>query len=261
MLKRILKMKIKIKRVLIICSVAVLFMFTAPLFGRIFNIGNVVGIFAGAVLLLSGIYLDRIVLFFKKARSKKAGRIIFDCALGVSFSVVISFAVALGSVIAFSTTNASNQQTVIVLGCAVYGDYASPMLGARTDAAYRYLVENDEAVAVLSGGQGNGENISEAQCMFNLLTEKGIDKDRLYLEDKSTNTAENIKNSKEIIEENGLSSNVVIASSDFHLKRATMIAQKNGLSAHRISAKSGFFSVPAFYVRDTLGVIKEFILR
>ncbi|MCC8072621.1 MAG: YdcF family protein, partial [Clostridiales bacterium] len=71
----------------------------------------------------------------------------------------------------------------------------------------------------------------------------------------------NIYNSKQIILKNNLSTNVAIVSSDFHLKRASMIAQKNGLTPYRISAHSGFFDVPTFYVRDTLGVIKEFFTQ
>ena len=167
--------------------------------------------------------------------------------------------IALGSTIAASTTNATNQQTVIILGCAVVGKSPSWMLSYRIDSAYKYLEAHPDSVAVLSGGQGNKEDISEAQCMFNVLTDKGIDPDRLYLEDKSTNTFENISFSKKIIDENNLSTDVAIATSSFHLKRATIIAEKQELKPARISAYTSHFLRATYYVRDTFGVIKEFL--
>lgn len=250
-----------IKNIFCIIGTLIVFTFIAPIVGNIFNIGNFVGIFIGACLLFFGIFYEKIIVFCKKALREKVSKILFITCLSVICAGVLSFSIALGSVIASSTTNATNQSTVIVLGCAVYGDIPSTMLSARINEAYNYLEQNDNAVAILSGGKGNGENISEAECMFNILTEKGIDKNRLYIENKSTNTEENLKFSKQIIEKNNLSSEVAISTSDFHLKRATMIAEKQGLVPHRISAKSGFFAIPTFYVRDTLGVIKEFIFR
>lgn len=96
--------------------------------------------------------------------------------------------------------------------------------------------------------------------MYNILTEKGISPDRLYLEDKSTNTEENIAFSKRIIDENGLDTDIAVVTSDYHLKRATMICKKNGLkNVHRISAASVYFDKPTFYLREVLGVVKEFI--
>ena len=139
------------------------------------------------------------------------------------------------------------------------GKSPSWMLSYRIDSAYKYLEAHPDSVAVLSGGQGNKEDISEAQCMFNVLTEKGIDPDRLYLEDKSTNTFENISFSKKIIDENNLSTDVAIATSSFHLKRATIIAEKQELKPARISAYTSHFLRATYYVRDTFGVIKEFL--
>lgn len=250
-----------IKIALIVIGILLFLLFAAPLAGGIFNIGNVTGLIISAVFLICGFFFEKIISLCRKITKSKIGKIVFTAAATIISCVGLSFILALGATIAASTTNAADSNTVIILGCAVYNETPSIMLRARVNAAYEYLEANENAKAILSGGQGNGENISEAQCMFNILTEKGIDENRLFLEDESTNTYENIKNAKEIIEENHLDENIVIASSDFHLKRATMIAEKQGLKAQRISAKSGFFATPTFYVRDTLGVIKEFIFR
>lgn len=61
-------------------------------------------------------------------------------------------------------------------------------------------MKNDNTILVLSGGQGNGEDVSEAQAMYDYLVQKGVDKSRLLLEDKSTSTVENIEYSMRIIE-------------------------------------------------------------
>lgn len=255
------KIKKTVKTLLTVIGIILFLMFAAPIAGGIFNIGNITGLIVSAVFLICGFFFEKVIYLCRKIRQSKKGKMIFNTVFTVFSCAALSFIIALGATAAYSTTDATDQNTVIILGCAVYGETPSVMLSARVNAAYEYLKENENASAILSGGQGNGENISEAQCMFNMLTEKGIEEKRLYLEDKSKNTYENIKNSKEIIAENNLDENIIIASSDFHLKRATMIAEKQGLTAHRISAKSGFFAIPTFYVRDTLGVIKEFILK
>lgn len=254
-------MKVKIFRISMTAIGCVLmFVFLAPLFGFIFHIGNIVGIAIAFVFLIIGIGYNKIVDLIKKIRKSKKGRIAFNTALSVIAVFVLSFIVVLGSVVISSRTTATDQSTVIVLGCSVYGENPSAMLYARIKAAGEYLNENPDSVAILSGGQGSGEKITEAQCMYNVLTEKfGIEPDRLYLEDKSTNTTSNIINSKKIIEENNLSTDVAVASSDFHLKRAKMICKENGLSAHTITSHYTFYSTPAYYLREVLGVYKEFL--
>ena len=254
-------MKKTIRFFMIGAGIFFLLLFIAPLFANILNIGNILGIAGSLLLILWGIFLNPLIKFKNKINSNKKGKIIFNIGASGIIAAALSFFIALGATLASSTSNAENQNTVIILGCAVMGDQPSWMLRQRIESAYEYLEENPDCVAILSGGQGNNEKISEAQCMFNILTEKGIDEGRLYLEDKSTNTFENIAFSKQIIDDNNLSTDVAIASSNFHLKRATMVAQKNGMTAKRISAKTSTFLTPTYYVRDTLGVILEFIVR
>lgn len=239
-----------------------MFMFVRPVFGMIFNIGSVLGAFLSLIAILVGIFLEKIIEFCKRHYKTKKGKILLNTFFSVFTIGLICFSLTLGSIVTSAKTNASNENTVIILGCAVRGEKPSYTLNKRINCAYDYLADNPDSVAILSGGQGRGENISEAQCMYNVLTEKGIDADRLYLEDKSTNTDENISFSKQIIEENNLSTDIAIVSSDYHLKRAAMICKKNGFeNIYRISAPSTFFDKPTFYLREVLGVVKEFIIR
>ena len=89
--------------------------------------------------------------------------------------------------------------TAVVLGCSVKGTKPSRILEERIDAAYDYLSVNKDAVCILSGGRGPGEDITEAQCMYEVLTKRGISENRLILEERSTTTEENLKYTGEIL--------------------------------------------------------------
>ncbi len=239
-----------------------LFMFICPLFHLISNIGNILGAFISLLAVLAGVFMNKIIEFCKKHYKTKKGKALLNTAFTVLGMGIICFCLALGSIITSAKTTAAQQSTVIVLGCAVRGETPSFTLQSRINAACDYLIENPDSTAILSGGQGNGEDISEAQCMYNTLTENGISPDRLYLEDKSTDTSENIAFSKQIIDDNNLGRDIAVVSSDYHLKRAKMICEKNGFeNPHTISAPSTYFDKPTFYLREVLGVVKEFIIK
>ncbi len=86
-----------------------------------------------------------------------------------------------------------NLEYIIVLGAHVEGTRLTKALLERTRRALQYMEENPETKAVLSGGKGDGESITEAQAMCNYLVEHGIGRERLILEEKSTSTTENLK--------------------------------------------------------------------
>ena len=72
-----------------------------------------------------------------------------------------------------------NLDYVIVLGAHVRGTVPSRALRKRLDCAKAYAEENPDTIFFLSGGQGSGEDITEAEAMYRYLTEKGVDGDRL----------------------------------------------------------------------------------
>ena len=93
---------------------------------------------------------------------------------------------------------------VIVLGAGVNGETPSLTLRTRIDAAAAYLEEHPDVPVVLSGGQGPGEAITEAECMRRALVRRGVDESRLYPEERSTSTQENLRYSRAILEELGV---------------------------------------------------------
>ena len=72
-----------------------------------------------------------------------------------------------------------NLDYIIVLGAHVDGTRMTLALLERARRALLYLEENPGTKAVLSGGKGDGENISEAEAMYCYLTGHGINGDRL----------------------------------------------------------------------------------
>ena len=148
-------------------------------------------------------------------------------------------------------------QYIVVLGAKVNGTEPSISLSDRITAAYDYLTENPEVIAILSGGQGIDEGISEAECMFRKLTAMGIDEDRLWLEDKSTSTWENLQNSLDlIVYETGTRPDTIgLLSSEYHLFRASLFARDCGVEAIGIPAKTSWFSLCLNnFTREVAGV-------
>ena len=138
---------------------------------------------------------------------------------------------------------------LVVLGAGVDGTTPSRTLSERIDAAYNYLNRNLDAIAVLSGGKGDGERITEAECMYRELTARGIDPDRLRKEDQAVNTSENIRFSLDLIEqETGTRpTEIGLISNDYHLHRACMLADRQGVTAYGIPAHSQIFTLKVNY--------------
>lgn len=238
-----------------------LYLFLIQVPREIFNLGTVLGGAAGIGFLALGVFWDPVLALIKKAKQSKAGRVILALIAAFAAAGACIYFVTLGSIISAEKNEAKGQKTLIVLGCQVRGEVPSLMLGARIDAAYDYLSENPDATAILSGGQGADELMSEAECIYDNLVKMGIDKNRLIIEDKSVNTDENIKNSLKIIEEKSLSKDIALATSDFHQKRADMICEKYGLSAHAVNAATPSYLVPVYYTREVGAVVVEYLKK
>ena len=151
-----------------------------------------------------------------------------------------------------------NLEYIIVLGAHVQGTRLTLALLERTRRALQYLEENPETKAVLSGGQGGGEDISEAQAMCNYLVEHGIDRERLILEGRSTSTTENLKFSLEII---GLDHSVGVVTNNFHVFRGTAIGKKCGCKEiYPIPSRYRSWRLLIYIPREILAIIKDKIM-
>lgn len=128
---------------------------------------------------------------------------------------------------------------LLILGCRVKGDTPEETLQMRINKAAEYLKDNKRVVAIACGGIVHDDQTkSEAQAIFEGLTQQGVEAERIILEDKSTTTKENFLNAKKIIDSMGENLSVAMLSSEFHLMRAGLLAKKCGLDVTTVAAPS-----------------------
>lgn len=233
-------------------GIVLLLLFAIPWFTyRILNIGNITGLGVGILWM--------VITFLFHTKSDMTKQLWFRLVLGV-FGIIFLIA----AILSLLMWNALFQKpkanaTVIVLGAKVTGQRPSLVLEERLIAAKAYLDTHPDVVAILSGGQGKDEIISEAQGMYQYLVEKGVQKDRLIKEDQSTTTYENLQYSLDIIKERGLSKDLAIVSNNFHIYRALWIARSMGLDAKSVPASSRWWLFPTYYVREMYAILYEWM--
>ena len=254
-------MKVKLFRICLVVIGALAFMFFAvPLSLTVgLNIGNLTGLLVSGALVVYGLFYKSINALRKRWKKRKFLKLLV-CFVEFMIVLVAILAIILSILMIKGATNApKGNETVIVLGCRVYGETPSLSLRERMDAAYEYLIAHPETYCVVSGGQGAGENISEAECMYRYLTEKGIDGARIFKEDASTSTRENITFSLKVIEENNLPGDIAIATSEYHQYRVSLVAESLGVKNTAVSGKTAIWLFPTFYVRELYGILYEWV--
>lgn len=192
----------------------------------------------------------------KMARRAKA-------AMGILLSLIlIAACVTLVPILRGPIDKNGQSDYVIVLGAGVKGTEPSRILQDRINRAYAYLVAHPEAICIASGGKGSGENISEAQCIYDHLTEMGIDGSRIWLEDKATSTIENFRYSIALIRERtgAVPQSVTVLSNEFHLYRASRMAKDCGLEANFVAAATSNTLIRISYTAREIFALWKYLL-
>ena len=213
-----------------------------------------------AAVLVMALLLDR------WAAASKTGRLcrrVFQTALTlalVSLICIESYVINIGR----SDLSALPADAVVVLGAGVNGTQPSLSLYPRLTVALDYLEENPDVPVVLTGGRGYGEEITEAQCMYDWLTARGVDPARLILEEQAGNTAENFAFSKELLEEQGIDpaeDSVAVVTNDFHIARSRLIAVRQGYGhAFGVPAELPWLHLEVnYYLREAFAMVKTWI--
>ena len=198
-----------------------------------------------------------IILFYLHSHQIAVNKYIIITFLALLILGTSTFALVEGTIIYKGNSNPTiGADYVIVLGAQVRGSTVSRALKNRLDVAYSYLQESPDSHVIVSGGQGSGEDISEALAMKNYLLTLGMEESRIMMEDKSTNTNENIRFSQTIIGDKNQST--VIVTNKFHVYRATMIAKKQGVTkVNGLGAPSDDILIIHYYVREFFAVVKD----
>ncbi len=224
-------------------------------------LGMLIGLFPGyrfsagiclGIAALIGLF--RLLILLGKTRPKLSNVLRQILAVGLSLGILA--AAVTGAIILGASYGRTEQECgrLIVLGAGVNGTVPSLSLRERLDAAYDYLQEHPNTICIVSGGQGRGEEISEAECMYRYLTSKGIDPQRIIQENQATSTQENLVYSMALIGPEHAST-VGIVSSEYHLYRAGLMARELGMDPIMIPAETTYLSLRVnYFLREIAAV-------
>jgi len=152
---------------------------------------------------------------------------------------------------------------LIVLGCGLKKDGTpTPLLRGRLDLALRFDKEQQEqtgrqAMFVVSGGQGPDEAQSEAASMRDYLLSQGVEESRILVEDQSSDTAENMKFSKEKIDAVNPTGKVAFFTTNYHVFRSGLKARRVKMRAVGMGAPTKWYFWPNAAVREFVGLLTE----
>ncbi|MCL2851637.1 MAG: YdcF family protein [Defluviitaleaceae bacterium] len=250
---------IKVLRIALVVLGAALALYSAWCIAFLpYGIGNYLPGAAGLAMFGAGLGLPWILGYTASGRRRSARLVItYLAAFGV-----LSFAVMLAGVWLNARGVPENgHDAVIVLGAALAGDVIPQGFQNRLDTALGYLADNENAVVVVSGGQGTTETVTAASAMRRYLVENGIEPGRIIEEDRATSTFENFVFSRELLDEHfgGEAYTVVYVTNDFHLLRARVLAWKVGVPGEGLAAPSQWFMLPNYYSREFLAMIRALI--
>lgn len=223
--------------------------------------GNAVGMVMSGFLTLVFLFPNKTGDIVCRLWGNGAGRALLIIFASLAVVSVITAVIISAAMIRSMDRRPEKPANVIVLGCRVKENGPSLMLDKRIEAAYEYLSENSDVICIASGGRGDDEPISEAECIRQGLVRRGISPDRIISEDKSVNTYENIRNSLAILDSIGAQRRAVIVTSEFHQLRASMISEKQGLESYSVSSRTYPPLLPSYWIREWFAAAYEWVKK
>lgn len=170
------------------------------------------------------------------------------------------------AIIGFSfQKNMDKADYTIVLGAGIRGETMTVTLKQRVDATIEYANLNENyGYIVVTGGQGPGESITEAEAMKRHLVKNRIEDKRVLKEEHATDTYENLEFSKEIIEKHSGKKieelNIKVITSGFHLLRSRMLCNELGYkNVTYCSSPIWAIFIPTYYIREFIGFYKMLV--
>ena len=216
-------------------------------------------VFSGHDYIAYALYLAAALIVLLKSKFRRLKRLV--CIL-LAICLLYFIIVEIPIVRASSGDADFEADYIIVLGALVRGETPSLSMVERTQAALDYMNAHPDTLVIVSGGQGDMEDISEAEAMYKWLVDNGADADRILLEDKSTSTRENLENSFKIIRDRSddPAKATAIVTSEYHIYRAKLIGRTLGVELGGISAHTTYLSVRLnYFIREAFGVTYQWL--
>jgi len=227
-----------------------------------FSFQNLLGIIFTIVIVMGALSGQTVYMITKQmvvATNLNVIKIFIDLSINsvITYFYCIVVATLYCNVVAGSHNPKYDKDFVIVLGSQIRKDGTlTPLLKARVDRAITFY-KNQKAsggkdvIFVTSGGQGKDEIMSEGLAIKNYLVEQGVNEKNIIVEDKSTSTKENLKFSKEKIDEVNKDAKIAFSTTNFHVFRSGVIANNQGIDCEGMGSKTKMY----FYVN---ALIREF---
>lgn len=248
--------------VLTVLDLLLLLWCASPVFSGVWHVGMTAAVAAELAALAVLLFWPGFQRLIRVIGSKWAGKAVL-CVLGAVLAVGIGTCLAFTGQMLYAAYGgpAPQSDTVVILGAKVDpAGQPSAALAARLDLGAAYLQEHPDAVCLVTGGQGANEPVSEAKAMQTYLSARGIDPSRILLEDRATNTRENLSYCAAILKEQGLSSQVVLVTDGYHQWRSQMLAREAGLSPQPLANATRFDMLPGYWVREWFALAEYLFL-
>ncbi|MBR3523466.1 MAG: YdcF family protein [Bacilli bacterium] len=228
-----------------------------------YNYQKLLGIFLGTIALM-GLFGTQLVYLVTKNIFVKDQALIIKKLADVMINVTLSYLYTIIIATLYCNIMASrhiptfDKDYVIILGCRINKDGSlPPLLKSRVDKGIEFAKHQKELtgkniIFIPSGGQGTDEKISEAEAMKNYLVQNKIKESNIVIENKSTNTLENMKYSNSIIISDNKDAKISFVTTNYHVFRCGVIAAKCGIDCEGMGSTTKWY----FY---TNALIREFI--
>ncbi|NKE59479.1 YdcF family protein [Lentzea sp. PSKA42] len=219
------------------------------------SLGNLLSLLAGLALLGEMVYFAwGISQPNDWIRGSAIGLFLVSAYIAFLFVSLLLYSMVYGR-----TGRRSGFDGIVVLGAGLIGSRVPPLLANRLDRALRLYRRDREAgrspVIVVSGGKGADEEVSEAFAMREYLLERGVPADDVVLEDQATTTAENLRYSKSLLAERGLTGRVAAVTNNYHVFRTAVLSRKEGLRLQVIGAPTAWYFVPSAFLREFVALL------
>lgn len=118
----------------------------------------------------------------------------------------------------------------IVLGAGTSGMEPSPVFQERLNHGIWLYQNGYVKKLILTGGFGEGTQYADSYIAMLYVESRGVPRNNILYEEKSTITQENIQYAKQIMDEEGLLT-AILVSDPLHMKRAMLMARDAGIEA------------------------------
>lgn len=162
-----------------------------------------------------------------------------------SFSAVLNL---------FHLKKRRNADYIVVLGAGIIGDKVTPLLAARIEKGIELLRYNPNAILIMSGGQGSGEDIPESKAMAAYAVDKGVDTKKIIMEQKSVSTQENLRFSRKLM--NKQKPEIIVVTTAYHVFRALILAKQQRIRCKGFGAKTKLYFTLNAFIREFVGYLR-----